>query len=493
MGKPAPHPGDPIPPRHRDDLRFPDGFLWGCQTAPTQVEGGDLRNDMIEWARTDPKRVADGSVPLPGLDHWNRLERDYAHLEANGHGAHAFGVDWSRIEPEEGRFEQDAIDHYKREIAICRAHGMEPVITLLHFAIPSWLTAKGGILSPDAPALFERFCRFTVEQIGEEVTWWNTLDEPNAFAGMSYMEGLWPPGKRSIMLFFKAMTATLHLHAAATRAIRSVQDARGRRSMVSIAHNLRPMHPARRWNPLDRIVARVPDYLINRWFVNSVEKGRPLLGLGGWAIWRTGFGGWRSIPGLKGSFDFIGLNYYTRNHMRFDWRLRGDRGGGTVDMTAIRPTPETTYPADATYDPDGLYETAMNLWGQFRLPIMVTENGVPDLTERNRDGVLVDQLRPRFLIDTMAVMHHLLEAGVPMLGYMHWTDWDNWEWAAGWRPKFGLFSFDPETGEREDKFSATVFETIARRNAIPAAWLTAENRQSPVERDELSRRAAEAA
>jgi beta-glucosidase len=460
-------------------MRFPHGFLWGAQTAPTQVEGGGIDNNMIEWAHSDSRRIRDHSVPLPGTDHFNRLEEDYAHLRLNRHSAHAFGIDWSRIEPREGVFDQVAVDHYKREIAICRANSMEPIVTLLHYAIPNWLTANGGVLAVDAPALFERFCRFAVDQVGDGVTWWSTLNEPNTLAGMSYMLGTWPPGEVSLGRFLKAMGATLRLHAAGARAIRSVQNARGRTSMISIAHNMRPMHPARRWNPFDWVLAKIPGYIVNQWFLNSVRQGRPMFGLA--------FGGDGPIEGLEGSLDWIGLNYYTRNTLAFA-PISGDYLR-LANLNAVRGRPATTYPTNNTYDPDGLYEAAMDLWEKFHLPMMVTENGISDLSELNRDGALVDQLRPRYLVDVAAVMHHLISAGVPITGYMHWTDWDNWEWTEGWHPKFGLFSFDPATGQRRDKFGATVYKTIAAHNAIPGAWLTAENRQSPADRESYSKQA----
>lgn len=493
---PGPHPGDPVPPRQPDDLGFPDGFLWGCQTAATQVEGGNLDNNFIAWVKQDPRRVADGSVPLPGLDHWNRLEQDYRDLQSDGHNAHAFTIDWSRIEPVDGGpFDQAAMDHYRREIQICRARGMEPVITLLHYAIPNWLAAKGGILADEAPARFERFCRYVTEQVGDQVTWWSTVNEPNALAGMSYGLGKWPPGQSSVFAFLRAMGRILRIHAAGARAIRAAQKQRGARAMISIAHNLRPMHPRNRWNPLDWLAAKIPDYFINRWFLNSVRRGRSLWGLGGPIL---GFFGFERIEGLKESFDYVGLNYYTRNYMHVPIPLLEKRDpastvAGFIEMTPVRNVAGDTYPTDNTYDPDGMYETAMNLWGQFHLPILITENGVSDLSHRAPDGTLVDDLRPRYIIDHAAVMHHLIARGVPIAGYLHWTDWDNWEWVEGWRPKFGLRSFDPVTGQREPKFGASIFRTLATRNAVPSAWLTAENRQSPWDRDRFAREAAEEA
>lgn len=486
-----PYPGAPMPPVGPEDWPWPRGFLWGTQAASTQEEGGGtitpdgkkigdpIDNNFIEAVRKEPWHVADRSIPLPGLNEWNRLGEHIDELQALGCNADAFSIDWSRIEPVDGGpFDDQAMAHYLRKIDLDIANGLEPIITLLHYAIPQWLAEKGGILAPEAVERFERFSRYVVEKVGDrDIRYWNTLNEPNALAGMSYGMGEWPPFEKNPFKFFEAMGATLRLHAAGARAIREVQAERGKTAMISIAHNMRPFHPHHKWNPLDWLVAKIPDYTINHWFIDSVQAGGVIKP---WGV--------EPIEGLKDSFDWIGLNYYVRDVMKF--KVGGSRFG-VAEVVRDPALPVTTYPDDNTYDPDGVYETLMDLWGQFHLPIMITEYGPCDTTHRAPNGELVDELRPRYLIDFAADLHHAMDRGVEVLGAMLWARTDNWEWTAGERPKFGLISFDWASGAREFKFSAKVFRRL--RLGVPAAWRTAQNEQNPVERDPYSRAAAERA
>lgn len=452
-------PLDPRRPAGAGDLRLPAGFLMGTQTSAVQVEGGGIDNDITRWAATHPGWAA----PNPGLDHWNRIDADYRHLSENGHTAHGFTVDWGRIEPAEGRFDEAAIAHYRDEILTCRRLGMEPIVTTLQYAIPNWLAARGGILDPETPRLFERFVRVCAERFGDQVTWWNTMNEPNTLAAAGFLAGIWPPGRSSIFDMGRAYDALLRMHAGAATAIRDVQGARGRRSMISFAHNVDPHYAWQWWNPADQAGARLYDYVANHWFVDAIEKGR--------SVWPVGAGD--EIPGLRGSIDYIALNYYGRtwSHLTL--------GGSSKLGSPLQgePDPDVANPSAPYSDPDGLYSVALNLYNQFHLPIMIAENGV-DIPEPDSQN-----LRGRAIVDHLSVFHHLMRAGVPILGYLHWTDWDSPEWHDGWSQHYGLFGFDHVTGRRWDKPAANTFEVIARRNAIPAEWLSPRNLQSPALRD----------
>ena len=171
-----PRPGDPPPALTVGDLRFPSRFFWGAQTAATQVEGGTIDNDFTRWAET-PGHISDGSKPNPGLDHWNRLEADYRHLAARGHNAHALTVAGARVEPQPEQWDLAALAHYRQEILIARRSAIEPMVTPLHFALPLWVADNGGITNPNAPELFARFVTKCAETFGDQVTWWNTLNE----------------------------------------------------------------------------------------------------------------------------------------------------------------------------------------------------------------------------------------------------------------------------------------------------------------------------
>lgn len=472
MSAPPLLPIDPAAPSRPGDLRFGSDFYFGTQTSAIQVEGGGIDNDITRWALTHPG----WAPPNPGLDHWNHFETDYQQLGADGHTAHGFTIDWARIEPEEGRFDlgAEALAHYRQEVLSCRRNGMEPMVTLLQYGLPPWLAEKGGILNPRAPELFARFTRAVMEGVedregnfvqgvGDEVTWWNTMNEPNTLAAAGYLAGIWPPGQKSIFQLCRAFDAQLRMHAASTRAIREVASSHGRRSMVSFAHNVNPHAAYRWWHPLDQAWARTYEYVANRWFLDSIEQGK--------SIWPVGNGD--EIPGLKGSLDYLALNYYGRTWSEVGLGAKGDFGAPAQD----RGNPDRPPRPRGTGDPDGLYQVALSLWNQFHLPVMITENGVDVAATNDRET------RGRAIVDHLAAFYHLREAGVPILGYLHWTDWDSPEWHDGWTQHWGLKVFDPATSRTWDRASAAVFRTIARLHAIPEPWLSAENRQSPAERD----------
>ena len=177
---------------------FPPGFLMGTATAATQVEGGGINNNITRWALSHEK---DGWIPFnPGLDHWNRIQEDYEHFAANGHNAHGFVIDWGRVMPN-GVFDSESVkvlEHYREEILTCRALGMEPNVTLMEYAIPNWLEDNGGLLNPDCPEYFREFTQHCLDYLGDVVTFWTTMNEPNTLIGAAYVGGLWSPGETSI-------------------------------------------------------------------------------------------------------------------------------------------------------------------------------------------------------------------------------------------------------------------------------------------------------
>ena len=460
----APAPEDPHASAQSGDMALGAGFYMGTSTSATQVEGGGIDNDIARWASTH----AGWAQPNPGLDHWNRLEEDYAHLEQNGHNAHGFTVDWARIEPQPGQYARAALDHYKQEIAICRKHGMEPMVTLLQYGLPPWLAAKGGVLAPDATQRFAAFAHVCAEEFGDQVTWWATMNEPNTLAAAAYLAGLWPPGKKNPLSMMHALDAQVRMHAAAATELHKVARARGRDAKVGIVFIDDKEYPAQTWNPIDQAAAKLYDYVGNRWFLDALADGKA----------HRPVGKGEEVPGLKGSIDYLGLNFYGREFGHFNpFASNGPLVG--------KPDPD--HPGkQPVMDAAGLYERILADYTQLRVPILITENGV-NIPEPDADNQ-----RGRAIIDALAAIKHARDDGVPVLGYLHWTDWDSPEWHDGWTQHYGLFGFDPQTGRRWDKPAAATFEVLARRLAIPQAWLTADNRQSPALRDRHAKAALQA-
>jgi beta-glucosidase len=429
------------------ELRFPEGFLFGCASAAHQVEGGNV-NDWSPFER-QPGRIKDGSVSGRACEHHQRFRDDLRDYAALGHNAHRFSVEWSRVEPLEGQFYIAALRHYREMVATCRQLGLEPLVTLHHFTLPLWLADRGGVCAAEAPLRFARFAAACAEAFGDGVEWWITINEPVVLATLGYLQGVWPPAQRSLLRSFAALRGLLRMHAAAALALREVAHRRGRAARVSVAHHVRGMTAADPSSLLDHVAAAVPDHLLNRWWLRCCADGRlhPPVGAG------------QRVSGAAGSLDWVGLNYYCDDLVAFDAMRPG--------ALFARQFPDPRLPRSSfnwAIEPEGLRRALVGVWQQTRLPIVITENGVADIN---------DELRPQFIVDHLAAVHRAIGDGVDVRGYMHWTGMDNFEWAEGYSQRFGLFAVDAATMERKRKPSADVYARICRAGGIPADLLEA--------------------
>ncbi len=421
--------------------QLPEGFLLGCATAAHQVEGG-LDNDWTRMERDHPERIRDGSVSGIACDHYERYRDDLRQLAAMGHTAHRFSIEWSRVEPQDGVFDRDALLHYRDVARTCRSLGMEPVVTLHHFTLPLWLADRGGVRSADAPHRFGRFAALCAETLVDDVSWWITVNEPGVLAVFGYLYAEWPPLEPSMRGFLAALGGMARMHAAGYRAIHDVASSHRRNASVSIAHHERPMRPLDARSPVHRAVTLLPNAIFNRWFLRACTSGRllPPVGHG------------EPVGGLRNSLDYIGLNFYCEERVRFNPRR-------PRELFAENVVPDDL-PLSAfgwTIDAPALRRAIDNLWRQFRLPILVTENGVAD------DH---DELRPGFIVDHLIAVSDAITGGADVRGYLHWTAMDNFEWAEGYAKRFGLLAVDRATMERIPKPSAAVFAEICRTRTI---------------------------
>ncbi len=427
-----------------DRLSFPPGFLWGTATAAHQVEGNNTNNDW--WAfEQRPGAIWHGDRSGLACDWWRNAERDFDLMAAMGHNSHRLSVEWSRIEPEEGRFDPAAVARYREMLTGLRQRGIEPMVTLFHFSSPLWLRPKGGRGGWRNPAVvghFRRFVRHTVEQLGDLVTLWCTINEPNVYAVMGYLYGVHAPGEKSLSSCFRVLRHELQAHAAAYRVIHALQGA-GQVGLVLNLHLFEPLDPA---DPLAAGAAGVMDRLYNRLALRAVEKGRLPFPLG---LGMTNYG-----P-LLDSVDFWGINYYTRQRVSLRRRPDGRR-------ELLQPTPGAEV-SDPRRDmspfecyPEGIYRVLKQV-AALGKPIYVTENGLPDAD---------DDQRPRFLLTHLAQVQRAIAEGVDVRGYYHWTFTDNFEWAEGWASRFGLVALDEKTQVRTPRPSAHLYSDIIRANAI---------------------------
>ena len=244
-GAPTPAPMPDAEPSNSANFTFPRGFLWGAATSAHQVEGGNVHNDWWAWEQA-------GKVAMPsGLaaDHWNHYRSDFDLARSIGHNAHRFSIEWSRIEPEEGRWDEAAIDHYRDVLVALHERGMEPVVTLLHYTLPRWLSEKGGWENPAMERLMERYVLHVLEALGPHARWWITLNEPVVQVFKGWLIGQWPPGKvRAWPAALRVLRAMLRTHVRAYHAIHSLRpDAR-----VGIAKHALALSPDDPTSWLDR-------------------------------------------------------------------------------------------------------------------------------------------------------------------------------------------------------------------------------------------------
>ena len=420
----------------RADFLFPPGFLWGCATAAHQVEGRNTNNDWYAWEQI-PGKIQDGSKSERASDWWSgRWKEDFDRAAETGQNAHRLSVEWSRIQPTPERWDKDAIDHYREILRGLVNRGLTPMVTLHHFTIPLWMAEQGGWENPQSPQWFEAFTRKVVEAFKEYVSLWCTINEPNVFVAGSYLCGDWPPGKNDQGAAFTVLANLLRGHARAYRAIHEIQKT----ARVGAAHHYRPFKPARPAFPPDRWMTNLVNQSFNRAFADACQSGKLSFSLKS-----------MRIPEAIGTQDFIGVNYYSYEEVRF-----------VIDPKNIFMRREFPKGVEMSGDgmnanqPDGIFSSLR--WAKrFNLPILITENGIDDTR---------DVMRPRYLVSHLHQVWRAVNFNWQIKGFFHWSLVDNFEWDKGWSKRFGLWGLDVNSQARIRRRSVDLYERICRENRI---------------------------
>ena len=395
-------------------MTFPRGFLWGACTASHQVEGGNCWNDWWPLEQS-------GRLPYKSGDacrQYELYEQDLDMARAWGHNAHRLSIEWSRIEPREGEWSVNAVEHYVRVIEALRARGIEPVVTLHHFTNPQWFAERGGWARRDSVKLFGRYVEYVAQHLAPRVRFWVSVNEPTVYVKRAYVKGDWPPCKpgqrfEGAIVLFNMCRA----HHVARRLLHAARPD----AMVGISHSAPYIEPCNPHSVLDRWAAFWRDFVLNR------------------AVTRLALG-WSG----RGA-DFIGLNYYNRQIAK--WRLRStailvgeecveDHHGAPRQFSAL----------GWEIYPPGLARTLLR-FGRYGLPLMITENGIATRDEAQRTAFVESHLRE---------LAAAVSAGANVLGYLYWTLMDNFEWTEGTAPCFGLAEVDFATQERRPRPAAAV-------------------------------------
>ncbi|MBN1428031.1 MAG: glycoside hydrolase family 1 protein [Anaerolineae bacterium] len=421
---------------------FPVDFLWGTATAAHQVEGDNTNNDWYAWEQKGGGRVFEDQVSGKACKWWSgHAEKDIKRMADLNTNAHRLSIEWSRIEPEPGQWNHDAIDRYRAILTAMRDAGVQPMVTLHHFTNPIWVAEQGGWLNPEISTLFQRFVQKAVAEMADLCDVWCTINEPSVYAAKGFYDGSWPPGQANLGHYFQVMHNMAEAHAAAYHAIHELRP----QARVGMAHHMVYWKPLRSANPLDRTVTHLLDGMFNGLFLDVIATGQ----------WRPIIGKKGEIPQAKGTLDWIGLNYYQRWDAAF--KLNALKALGIT--YSARPGAPKGPQSWGEFYPEGLLELIKRLHRQFNKPIYITENGVPDETDTIRPGFLLEHLQQVW----KAIMH-----SIPVKGYYFWSLVDNFEWAEGLDPRyrFGLYGVDFKTQKRTLRNSGKLYKEIAKTNAI---------------------------
>jgi beta-glucosidase len=380
-------------------LKFPDGFLWGTATSAYQVEGGILN---CEWSEKYPVGRA--------CNHYHLYEKDFDLMKKLNQTAFRFSIEWSRIEPKEGEFDKAEIEHYRKVLLALKEREIKAMVTLHHFTNPKWLAKIGGWTNKKVVFYFTRFAKRILKEYQDLVDFWVTINEPLVYASKSYLEGIWPPEKKSPILFLKVLQNQISVHKKIFQTLHRFNP----NIKIGIAKNNQFFESENPDSPSDRFSTFLARYFWNEYFLNRI----------------------------KNHLDFIGLNYYFHYRIKFPFKNRN----------------ENKLLSDIGWEiyPKGIYFILKELQ-KYNLPLYITENGLADAK---------DKLRKDFIKEHLSWVHKAIQEGIDVRGYFHWSFMDNFEWEKGFEPRFGLIEIDYDTLERKPRPSAFYYAKICKQNAI---------------------------
>ncbi|RTK94392.1 glycoside hydrolase family 1 protein [Candidatus Saccharibacteria bacterium] len=392
---------------------FPKNFYWGASTASHQVEGGTV-NQWTEWelahaselAKTAKQRLQhvvsdwdsirseaedpNNYVSGKGINHYARYQEDFDLAKKINLSALRFSVEWSRIEPNEGEWDEVAIEHYREYIRQLRARGLEPFLNIWHWTMPNWFIEKGAFEKSSNLRYWRRFVQKIGDEYADELKYILTINEPNVYASFGYLTGEWPPQRKNFFTFGAVYYNLARAHRQAYKILRKKSPT----LKIGLAPALANIQAKRPSNLIDVVAVWWMRYFWNWWFINRVKR----------------------------SMDFVGFNYYFSDYYR---------AGKLANPEAPR--------SDLGWymEPEGLHPLLVRTYAHYKKPIFITENGVADAS---------DQYRQWWLEETTVAMERALSEGVDLRGYFHWSLLDNFEWKYGWWPKFGLIEVDRKQG-----------------------------------------------
>lgn len=396
-------------------LQLPSGFLFGAASSAHQVEGDNFNSDWWMYEQQ-------GKLPKSGkaADHYNRYEEDLSIAKQIGLNAMRISIEWSRIEPVEGKWDRIGIEHYRKVLQKMKELGLVRMVTLHHFTLPQWLAEKGGFSKASGVEAFGRFAWFVAQNLGTEIDLWVTINEPEIYASLGYKMGIWPPFKKNTFEMIRIIKNLIKAHKSAFAAIKQTLP----EAKIGVAKNSTYLE-AYRNNFADKLLVSIARRISNHYFLEKIRK----------------------------EMDFIGINYYFYERLKFDWKKGYRAMNHNFDYkpeldSDEKPRSEMGW---RTY-PEGLYYLLRD-FKKYRKPIYITENGIANAR---------DDMRKDFILQHLASVKKAVDEGVDARGYFYWSLTDTYEWQDGFGPKFGLVEVNFEAQERKVRPSAGIFKELSQ-------------------------------
>ena len=458
----------------RNDGRFPPDFVWGAATSAYQIEGGidlDGRGPSI-WDTFSASGHARGDTGAIAADHRRRMVGDVDLMADLGLAAYRFSIAWPRVQPSgAGPVSEAGLDFYRALVDELLAHGIEPVVTLYHWDLPQALEDGGGWVARDTAARFADYAAIVADAIGDRVRRWTTINEPWCAAMLGYAADVHAPGRGDPAA---AVAATHHLllaHGLAVEALRAgVPTTPGTAGPeIGITLNPYPVVPAT-GSEADLDAARRIDGIANRLWYDPVLRGEYPADVLADLATVSDLSALRAddLAVISRPIDALGLNYYRRHHVRHEPGASASPSPwpGSPDVAFLDPARTPTSNGWAV-EPRGLYEALVRVSDDYDVPpLYVHENGGAFPDDVAADGAVHDRDRLAFLADHLRACHDALADGVDLRGFFVWSLLDNFEWAEGYRQRFGIVRVDFATQERTPKDSALWYREVVRAHRV---------------------------
>jgi len=440
-------------------LEFPKQFVWGAASAAHQIEGAyneDGKGLGIWDALTEGhvKHEENGHI---ACDHYNRYKEDVAIMKEMGLKSYRFSISWPRIVPEKGKINEKGLEFYKKLVNELLEAGIEPMVTLYHWNMPMWVYEENGWHNERIVEYFADYVEVVVRALSDKVSNWMTLNEPACFIGNGYVMGNHAPFENNLqdLNALPSVVAKLSKNVllAHGNAVQTIKTHAVLSPKIGIALNGTLIEPKNSTqSELDK------------------AKGKMFsdIGLFGTVSWWADPIVLRRLPEpmkdlieeheldiIAEPIDFIGYNCYTTSNYD-DWVADHDKIYPGMPRTAM----------GWTITPNALYWAMKFIYERYNLPLMITENGMTNVDFVAMDGKVYDPQRVEFLKFYLKGLHQAIIEGVPVIGYMYWSIMDNFEWAEGYEPRFGLIHVDYRTQKRTRKESSYWYEKLIRSNAL---------------------------